>query len=222
MPQNIPGPMDTRIDGARLQRTLVPEVVYAESKTLEQIEAAMRALFEAQGFSLATRVPSEMLAPLLSRLPDAAASARARSLRCGRLPRTGFSVGVICAGTSDLGVADEAAFVLDAFGHAVVQLSDVGVAGVHRLLDNLAMFDECSALVVIAGMEGALPSLVAGLVRLPVVAVPTSIGYGVASGGMAALHAMLASCAPGIAVVNVDNGFGAACFAHKVALAAQK
>src|SRR5581483_2145636 len=106
------------------------------------------------------RVPEAMLPPLLERLPDAAASGRGRALRCGRLPKTTRSVGVICAGTSDLAVADEAAFVLDAFGHNVVQLSDVGVAGVHRLLDNLSIFDECGALVVVAGMEGALPSVV--------------------------------------------------------------
>lgn len=212
----------TRIDGARISRTGIPEVVYAQSKTLDQIEGAMRALWDAQRFALATRVPAEMLSLLAVKLPEAALAERARVLRCGRLPRTGRSIGVICAGTSDLPVAEEAAFVADAFGHDVVQLADVGVAGVHRLLDNLALFDECCALVVVAGMEGALPSIVAGLVRQPVVGVPTSVGYGVAAGGTAAMHSMLASCAPGIAVVNVDNGFGAACFAHKVALAAVK
>jgi NCAIR mutase (PurE)-related protein len=212
----------TRIDGARFSRTGIPEVVYAQSKTLEQVEAAMRTLWDAQQFALATRVPSEMLPLLAARLPDAAFAERARALRCGRLPRTGCSIGVICAGTSDVPIAEEAAFVADAFGHDVVQLADVGVAGVHRLLDNLALFDDCSALVVVAGMEGALPSLVAGLVRQPVVGVPTSIGYGVATGGTAAMHAMLASCAPGIAVVNIDNGFGAACIAHKIALATRK
>lgn len=206
------------VDGARLSRTGVPEVVYAETKTLEQIEAIMRSLWDAHAFALATRVPKAMVTPLLDRLPDAAASMRARALRCGRLPKTGHSLGVICAGTSDLAVADEASFVLDALGHNVVQLSDVGVAGVHRLLDNLSVFDECAAIVVVAGMEGALPSVVAGLVRQPVVAVPTSVGYGVAAGGTTALHAMLASCAPGIAVVNIDNGFGAAAFAHKIAM----
>lgn len=214
--------IDARVDGARLTRTGVPEVVYAEHKSLEQIEAIMRSLWDAHRFALATRVPPEMLAPLAARLPEADASDRARALRCGRLPRTGCSIGVVCAGTSDLGVADEAAFVADAFGHSVVQLSDAGVAGVHRLLDNLAMFDDCAAVVVVAGMEGALPSVVAGLVRQPVIAVPTSVGYGVAAGGTTALNAMLSSCAPGIAVVNIDNGFGAACFAHKVALAAKR
>ncbi|MGH7662244.1 MAG: nickel pincer cofactor biosynthesis protein LarB [Vulcanimicrobiaceae bacterium] len=212
----------TRIDDARYARTGIPEVVYAQSKTLEQIEAAMRALWDAQQFALATRVPAEMLPVLAARLPEAALAERPRALRCGRLPRTGRSIGLICAGTSDLPVAEEAAFVADAFGHDVVQLADVGVAGVHRLLDNLTRFDECCAIVVVAGMEGALPSIVAGLVRQPVIGVPTSIGYGVATGGIAAMHAMLASCAPGIAVVNVDNGFGAACVAHKVALATQQ
>src|SRR5579875_2790316 len=204
---------DTRIDGARLSRTGIPEVVYAQSKTLEQIEAAMRSLWDAQQFALATRVPGEMLTVLAARLPDAALAERARALRSGR------RIGVICAGTSDLPVAEEAAFVADALGHDVVQLADAGVAGVHRLLDNLALFGDCAALIVVAGMEGALPSIVAGLVHQPVIGVPTSIGYGVAGGGMAALHAMLSSCAPGIGVMNVDNGFGAACFAHKVAMA---
>lgn len=214
--------LDARIDGARLSRTGVPEVVYAETKTLEQCETILRSLWDAHRFALATRVPSDMLPKLLERLPQAAASERGRALRCGRLPRTGCSIGVVCAGTSDLAVADEAAFVADAFGHDVLQLSDVGVAGVHRLLENLSMFDVCAAIIVVAGMEGALPSVVAGLVRQPVIGVPTSVGYGVASGGTTALNAMLASCAPGISVVNIDNGFGAACVAHKVALIATK
>ncbi|MGH7757391.1 MAG: nickel pincer cofactor biosynthesis protein LarB, partial [Vulcanimicrobiaceae bacterium] len=134
---------------------------------------------------------------------------------------TGATIGVLCAGTSDLAVAREAAATLDAFGHTVVERYDVGVAGIHRLLDIRADLDRCAALIVVAGMEGALPSVVAGLVRAPVVAVPTSVGYGAAFGGIAALLAMLNACAPGVAVVNIDNGFGGAAVAHKIALGSQ-
>jgi NCAIR mutase (PurE)-related protein len=123
---------------------------------------------------------------------------------------------VVCAGTSDLPVADEARFTLEAFGHAVVERSDVGVAGIHRLLADFEDVKACEIVIVAAGMEGALPSVVAGLVHAPVIGVPTSVGYGVSAGGYAALLAMLASCAPGIAVVNIDNGFGAAALAHKM------
>jgi NCAIR mutase (PurE)-related protein len=149
-------------------------------------------------------------------LPDAVYDDGARMLRCGRWPATGRRVAVVCAGTSDLPVAGEARFTLEAFGHDVVQRSDVGVAGIHRLLADFGAVAACEVVIVAAGMEGALPSVVAGLVQAPVIAVPTSVGYGVAAGGFAALHAMLASCAPGIAVVNIDNGFGAAALAHKM------
>ena len=123
---------------------------------------------------------------------------------------------VVCAGTSDLPVAEEAAFALDALGHDAVRATDVGVAGIHRLFDALDDIMTCRAVIVVAGMEGALPSVVAGLVRAPVIAVPTSVGYGAAFEGMAALLGMLTSCAPGIGVVNIDNGFGAAALAHKI------
>ena len=123
---------------------------------------------------------------------------------------------MVCAGTSDLAVAAEARFTLDAFGHTVVERSDVGVAGIHRLLADFGDIRDCEVVIVAAGMEGALPSVVAGLVQAPVIAVSTSVGYGVSAGGYAALLAMLASCSPGIAVVNIDNGFGAAALAHKM------
>lgn len=208
---------ETRLDHGRLTRTGIPEVVYAETKTLEQIEDIMRSLWGTNGFALATRVVPEMLAVLASRLPNAHASERARALRCGRLPATGRALGVVCAGTSDLPAGDEAAFVLDAFGHDVVRLTDVGVAGIHRMLDGVDTLRSCDAVIVVAGMEGALPGVVAGLLPVPVIGLPTSVGYGVAEGGRAALHTMLASCAPGIGVVNIDNGFGAAALAHKIA-----
>ena len=142
------------------------------------------------------------------------------SLRRGALPRTGARVAVVCAGTSDLPVAEEAAFALDAFGHDAVRATDVGVAGIHRLFDALDDIASCRAVIVVAGMEGALPSVVAGLVRAPVIAVPTSVGYGAAFDGLAALLGMLTSCAPGIGVVNIDNGFGAAALAHKIVVPA--
>ena len=207
---------DVRVDHARLARTSVPEVIYAASKTRDQIERIARDLHATAGFALATRVEPADGAALAASLPQARYFETARILRCGSLPRTGYTIGVACAGTSDLPVAEEAAQTLDAFGHDVVTRYDVGVAGIHRTLDAREALDACRVLVVVAGMEGALPSVIAGLVRPPVVAVPTSIGYGASFGGLAALLAMLNSCAPGISVVNIDNGFGGACVAHKI------
>jgi len=210
---------DARVDVGRADRTGVPEVVFAESKSVEQIVAIMRELHQRDGFALATRVPPAFAPALIEALPMAVFDERARAMRVGRLPQTRGVVGVLCAGTSDLPVADEAAFTLDAFGHRTIRRTDVGVAGLHRLLADFNELQMCDVLIVVAGMEGALPSVVAGLARPPIVAVPTSIGYGVSAGGFTALHTMLASCAPGIAVVNIDNGFGAAAFAHKLILA---
>ncbi len=209
---------DARVDVRRADRTGIPEVVFAESKTIEQIVAIMRELHARDGFALATRVPPAFATTLLEALPMAVFDERARAMRMGRLPQTRGVVGVLCAGTSDLPVADEAAFTLEAFGHRAIRRTDVGVAGLHRLLADFNELQTCDVLIVVAGMEGALPSVVAGLAHPPIVAVPTSIGYGVSAGGFTALHAMLASCAPGIAVVNIDNGFGAAAFAHKLIL----
>lgn len=207
---------DVRADLARRERTNIPEVIYGASKTFEQIERIARELYADAGFALATRIEARDGERLAATLPDAHYFPIARILRCGSLPRTGFTIGVACAGTSDLPVAEEAARTLDAFGHDVVTRYDVGVAGLHRTLEARDDLDACRALVVVAGMEGALPSVLAGLVRPPIVAVPTSVGYGASFGGIAALLAMLNSCAPGIGVVNIDNGFGAACVAHKI------
>jgi len=205
-----------RLDEERHHRTGVPEVVFAGGKTLEQNVALVGALFARTGFALATRVPPDQRAPLAAAYPDAVLEPLSGSLRRGALPRTGARVAVVCAGTSDLPVAEEAAFALDAFGHDAVRATDVGVAGIHRLFDALDDVATCGAVIVVAGMEGALPSVVAGLVRAPVIAVPTSVGYGAAFDGLAALLGMLTSCAPGIGVVNIDNGFGAAALAHKI------
>lgn len=206
-----------RVDTSRLRRTGIPEVVFAAAKTPAQTEAVMRELYARDGFALATKLPVSVdAAALAARLPDGVFDEGARAIRCGQMAATGRRVAVVCAGTSDLPVADEARFTLAAFGHDVLQRSDVGVAGIHRLLADFEDIARCEVVIVAAGMEGALPSVVAGLVQAPVIAVPTSVGYGVSAGGYAALLAMLASCAPGIAVVNIDNGFGAAALAHKM------
>ncbi len=207
---------DVRLDHARTERTSLPEVIYGASKSRAQIERIARELYDRAGFALATRVAPDDGEVLASRLPDAQYFATARVLRCGRCPPTAHRIAVACAGTSDLPVAAEAARTLEALGHEVVERYDVGVAGVHRTLAVKADLDACRVIIVVAGMEGALPSVIAGLVRPPVVAVPTSVGYGASFGGLAALLAMLNSCAPGVSVVNIDNGFGAACVAHKI------
>ena len=209
----------SRLDHDRRERTGVPEVVFAAGKTLDQNRSLIRGLYDRAGFALATRVPAEQRDALLAGLPDAVLEPFSGALRCGTLPRTGVRVAVVCAGTSDLPVAEEAAFVLDAFGHDAVRATDVGVAGIHRLFDSLDAIASARAVIVVAGMEGALPSVVAGLVRAPVIAVPTSVGYGAAFEGLAALLSMLTACAPGIGVVNIDNGFGAAALAHKIVTA---
>jgi pyridinium-3,5-biscarboxylic acid mononucleotide synthase len=205
-----------RLDHERRERTGVPEAIFAEGKTLEQNIALVGALYARTGFALATRIPPEQRAPIAAAYPDAVLEPLSGALRRGTLPRTGRRVAVVCAGTSDLPVAEEAAFVLNALGHDAVRATDVGVAGIHRLFDALGDVASCGAVIVVAGMEGALPSVVAGLVRAPVIAVPTSVGYGAAFEGIAALLGMLTSCAPGIGVVNIDNGFGAAALAHKI------
>ncbi len=207
---------DVRVDHERHARTNVPEVIFGASKTREQIERIARELYAGAGFALATRVAERDGEALAAILPDARYFATARVLQCGALPRTRTRIGVACAGTSDLPVAEEAARTLDAFGHDVVERYDVGVAGLHRALASRDELDSCRVVIVVAGMEGALPSVIAGLVRSPVIAVPTSVGYGASFGGLAALLAMLNSCAPGVSVVNIDNGFGAACVAHKI------
>jgi NCAIR mutase (PurE)-related protein len=207
---------EARLDVARDARTNVPEVIYGAGKSRDQIERIAREFFAANAFALATRVAPDDGEALAAALPEARYASRSRVLVCGSRPRTGIPIGVACAGTSDLAVAEEAAQTLDAFGHDVREFYDIGVAGIHRTLAVRDELDACRVLVVVAGMEGALPSVIAGLVRPPIVAVPTSVGYGASFGGLAALLAMLNSCAPGVSVVNIDNGFGAACVAHKI------
>jgi NCAIR mutase (PurE)-related protein len=208
--------IEVRVDLVRRPRTGIPEVIYGAGKTRAQIERIARELYASSGFALATRVAPADGHALAATLPDTRYFERARILQSGALERTGHRIAVACAGTSDLPVAEEAARTLEALGHDAVERYDVGVAGIHRTLAIRDELDACAAVIVVAGMEGALPSVIAGLVRPPVIAVPTSVGYGAAFEGIAALLAMMNSCAPGVSVVNIDNGFGAACVAHKI------
>jgi hypothetical protein len=210
------GVLDARVDHHRTLRTGLPEAIYGERKTRVQIETIARELYARQGLALATRVAPEDGAALALALEGATYEPRSRLLRWGGLAKSGERIAVVCAGTSDLPVADEAAETLAAFGHDVVRFTDVGVAGLHRIVSALDELARARVAIVVAGMEGALASVLGGLLRSPVIAVPTSVGYGAAFEGLAALLAMLNACAPGVAVVNIDNGFGAAALAHKI------
>jgi NCAIR mutase (PurE)-related protein len=209
-----------RVDTHRGLRTGDPEVVYAAGKTVEQTMAILRELARQPGDrpAVATRLSDEGLAAVRAAdLPAAVVDDTARCAAVGPLPDHRGTVCVVSAGTSDAPVAAEAAFVARAFGAGVERVDDVGVAGIHRLMAVRDRLDAADCLVVVAGMEGALPSVVGGLTGVPLVAVPTSVGYGTSYGGLAALLAMLNSCAPGVTVCNIDNGFGAGVFAARVA-----
>lgn len=199
-----------KVDHHRGLRDWVPEVILGEGKTPEQIVAIALRLLEGADRLLITRISPEAARDVLAAVPDAR---HHESARCVTVERTATikqpGVAVLCAGTADLPVAEEAAVTAEIIGNDVRRLYDVGVAGIHRLFDQLPAIREARALVVVAGMEGALPSVVAGLVTAPVIAVPTSIGYGASFNGLAPLLAMLNACAAGVAVVNIDNGFGA-------------
>lgn len=199
-------------DTHRVIRQGFPEAVYAEGKTLAQTSDAMAALVAAHGCALATRVSADTAAQLLQRFPTGSYDGVSRLYRIGQMERSSSSpsVVVVCAGTSDLPVAEEAAQTLEFAGVRVNRVTDVGVAGLHRLLDRLDELRGAGLLIAVAGMEGALPSVLGGLVAAPVIAVPTSVGYGANLNGISALLSMLNSCASGLTVVNIDNGFGAA------------
>lgn len=213
-----------RIDSARRDRCGHPEVIFGEGKTVEEISRIARVIHGKEGYVLVTRIASREAAELESLLPGAEYHARARCLVLGTPPeiKTSLSIGILCAGTSDLPVAEEAAVTLGVFGRRVERFQDVGVAGLHRLLGEIESIRSCGVLIVVAGMEGALPSVVAGLVSIPVIAVPTSVGYGASFGGLAALLGMLNSCANGVTVTNIDNGFGAACAADAILRLAER
>ncbi|HEU5036206.1 MAG TPA: nickel pincer cofactor biosynthesis protein LarB [Nocardioides sp.] len=208
-----------RVDVDRAARTGDPEVVYGAGKTPDQVVAILRALHEKhpERAVLATRLAPEALDVVSRALPDAEIDLVARAVTLGPLPTPTGTVAVVAAGTSDAPVAAEAALTVAVHGAGVDRIDDVGVAGLHRLLGVRDRLDAADCLVVVAGMEGALPSVVGGLVGVPMVAVPTSVGYGASLGGVAALLAMLNSCAPGITVVNIDNGYGAGVHAARVA-----
>ena len=213
-----------RVDVDRARRTGDPEVVYGEGKTPEQVVEILRTLHarHPERAVLATRLSPEARALVADRLPEAAIDDTARAAVLGPLPTARGLVAVISAGTSDAPVATEAALTARVHGSEVRRIDDVGVAGLHRLLEARDRFSDADCLVVVAGMEGALPSVVGGLTGVPLVAVPTSVGYGASLGGVAALLAMLNSCAPGVVVVNIDNGYGAGVFAARVARNAER
>ena len=203
------------LDTHRQLRLGIPEVVYAKHKTVGQVLAALRALTQVHGSSMATLVSPEMAGQLAAELPEGIYDVCSRIFRVGKLPAQNpkaIAV-VLCAGTSDLPVAEEAAQTLEFAGWTVRRVTDVGVAGLHRLLNKLDAIRQSRVVIAVAGMEGALPSVVAGLVSQPVIAVPTSVGYGANLQGLTTLLSMLNSCSSGIGVVNIDNGFGAAMLA---------
>ena len=206
------------IDHHRELRTGVPEIVYGAGKTPEQIAAALRELAK-DGGALATRVDADKAARVRALVPEATVHELARVVALGAAPArpAAAAIGVVCAGTSDLPVAEEAALVAEFLGAPVTRVSDVGVAGLHRLLARLDEIRRADVVIAVAGMEAALPSVLGGLVDRPLIAVPTSVGYGVSIDGLVALGGLLAACAPGITVVNIDNGVGAAVAAVKIA-----
>lgn len=209
----------TMIDHHRELRTGVPEIVYGAGKTAEQIAAALRELARVEGAGIATRVDAAKAAAVRRLVPEVEVYEVARVVALGKpaeRPRAA-GIAIVCAGTSDLPVAEEAAVVAAFLGAPVVRVSDVGVSGVHRLLARLEEIRRADVVIAIAGMEAALPSVLGGLIDRPMIAVPTSVGYGVSVDGLVAMGAMLTSCAPGITVVNIDNGVGAAIAAVRIA-----
>jgi NCAIR mutase (PurE)-related protein len=213
-----------RIDHHRSLRQGVPEVIYCEGKTVEQVRAIGERILSRQSDLLATRIVPQAAEALLSLSPQAEYNPVARTVvvRQELRPSTEGIVLVAAAGTSDLPVAEEAVVTARALGSTVQTVYDVGVAGLHRLLDAQKLLVAARVIIVVAGMEGALPSVVGGLVDKPVIAVPTSVGYGAHFHGLAPLLAMLNSCAAGVAVVNIDNGFGAGYIAHTINLIGEK
>jgi len=207
-----------RVDLDRAERCGRAETIFCEGKTPGDVAGIAKTLRKAGQPVLATRASRTHFDAVARVFPEANWHERARCITIGRAPasRSPHTVGIVCAGTADLPVADEAAVTLESFGQRMERITDVGVAGLHRLLAEESRLRSCGVLIVVAGMEGALPSVVAGLVDRPVIAVPTSVGYGVHLGGLSALLGMLTSCASRVTVVNIDNGFGAACAADAI------
>jgi NCAIR mutase (PurE)-related protein len=208
------------VDHHRELRSAIPEVVLGESKTAEHIAKIMASLAAGGSGALATRVDSDKAAVVQKELPEARYDSVSRVLVI-EPPQRKEPVGhgeifVVSAGTSDLPVAEEAAQTVEFLGHRVRRINDVGVAGLHRVVSVTEELRSAAVVVAVAGMEGALPGVIAGLIPAPIIAVPTSIGYGVGVGGFVAMMSMLASCSPGVSVVNIDNGFGAAVAATRI------
>lgn len=207
------------LDHHRPLRTGMPEVVYGENKPAAQISAILKKMLPHGHVIMATRIDAGKAAAIRQELPEIEYHERARLLIGNGVPAAEQGRGtilVISAGTSDIPIAEEALVTARSLGNRVEHLYDVGVAGIHRLFAHQEKLAAAAVLIVVAGMEGALPSVVGGLVDRPVIGLPTSIGYGTGAGGLAALLGMLNSCAPGVAVVNIDNGFGAGCLASTI------
>nr|WP_199290410.1 nickel pincer cofactor biosynthesis protein LarB [Leptolyngbya sp. FACHB-36] len=207
-----------RVDHHRALRTGFPEVIWGPGKTPDQIAQIMQVMRDRSDIVMATRIEPDVYTQIQDKVPDVHYYPMARICALGsRAENTDLGIiGLLSAGTADLPVAEEAAVTAELCGFTVKRLWDVGVAGIHRLLNNRQAIAEADVLIVVAGMEGALPSVVAGLADCPVIAVPTSIGYGASFNGLAALLSMLNSCAAGVGVVNIDNGFGAAILAGQI------
>ena len=209
-----------KLDHHRALRTGFPEVIFCQGKTVQQVVEIASRLYQNSHHVLATRASAEMAEAVQKASLPAVYHTDARIIEIGERPQPKENdtryIAVVAAGTADLPVAEEAAVTAEAMGSRVQRVYDVGVAGLHRLLDKREILFDATALVVVAGMEGALASVIGGLVRAPVVAVPTSVGYGANFGGLAPLLTMLNSCAAGVAVVNIDNGFGAGYYAHLI------
>lgn len=210
-------PEHSTLDPGRLERQGFPEIVYCSGKTAGQVAANLKALADANGCAFGTRLDADKAQAVLAALPDANYDECSRTITLGELKApTGRSIAIVTAGTSDIPVAAEAAATLAFLGHPAIRFTDIGVAGIHRLHGRIDEIRQSAVVIVVAGMEGALPSVVGGLVAAPVIAVPTSVGYGAAFEGVAALLGMLNSCASGLTVCNIDNGFGAAMAAHRI------
>ncbi len=209
-----------RIDHHRALRTGMPEAIFGENKTAEQLIDILSALLRTGSVALATRVSADKATKVQASVHGLSYHAVARILlgNEAQIPTEAGrgTVLIVTAGTSDLPVAEEARLTLYSCGHTVNTIHDAGVAGIHRILAHAAELQQATVIIVVAGMEGALPSVVAGMTAAPVIGVPTSIGYGTGAGGYSALLGMLNSCSPGLAVVNIDNGFGAACMAAAI------
>lgn len=206
------------LDLDRSQRTGYPETIYGAGKNQEEIVGIFKEFLKREKTVLCTKVSLEKAEYALSKLDQLQYDSTAEMLIGGQLPKpnTESRIAVVTAGTSDIPIAGEAAYTAKAFGNRVDKITDVGVAGIHRLFDKLPIIKKAKVVIVIAGMDGALPSVIAGLVSAPVIAVPTSVGYGASFHGVAALLTMLNSCAEGISVVNIDNGFGAGYLASMI------